>query len=93
MRTLGIIAAFYLIASAATFVAYGWDKLKAARGGWRVAEQTLHLMELLGGWPGALLGQSVFRHKRSKRSYMRVFWVIVGLHVVGWGVGLWCWVR
>lgn len=89
MRTLGIIAAIYLIASVVTFVAYGWDKLKASRGGWRVAEQTLHLMELLGGWPGALAGQSLFKHKRSKRSYMRVFWAIVTLHVIGWGVAAW----
>lgn len=93
MRTFGIIAAIYLVASVVTFVAYGWDKLKAVRSGWRVQEQTLHLMELLCGWPGALLGQQVFKHKRSKKAYMRWFWVIVALHVVGWGVALWMWLR
>lgn len=93
MRAFGIIAAVYFVASVVTFVAYGWDKLRARRGGWRVAEQTLHLLELLGGWPGALAGQSLFKHKRAKRSYMRWFWVIVALHVIGWGVGVWLWVR
>ncbi len=95
MRTLGIIAAIYLVASVATIIAYGWDKLQAKRGGGRtrVAEQTLHLMELLGGWPGALLSQQLFKHKRSKRAYMRVYWVIVAVHLVGWGVGVWMWVR
>jgi uncharacterized membrane protein YsdA (DUF1294 family) len=93
MQTLGIIAAVYFVASVVTFVAYGWDKLKASRGGWRVAEQTLHLMELLGGWPGALAGQSLFKHKRSKRAYMRWFWAIVAVHVLAWGVAGWMWVR
>jgi len=49
-----------------------------------VSERTLHLFELAGGWPGALIGQQLFRHKRSKGSYMRVFWVIVLLHAGGW---------
>jgi uncharacterized membrane protein YsdA (DUF1294 family) len=93
LRTLGIIAAIYLVASVVTFVAYGWDKLKAARGGWRVKEQTLHFMELLCGWPGALVGQQLFKHKRSKRSYMGWFWAIVALHVVAWCVALWLWLR
>jgi uncharacterized membrane protein YsdA (DUF1294 family) len=93
MRTLGIIAAIYLVASVVTFLAFGLDKLRAKRGGTRVAEQTLHLMELLGGWPGALAGMQLFKHKRSKAAYLRWFWAIVALHVVGWGVGIWLWVR
>jgi uncharacterized membrane protein YsdA (DUF1294 family) len=41
-------------------------------------------MELVGGWPGALLAQQVFRHKTRKLSYQVVFWTIVVLHAVGW---------
>ena len=57
------------------------------RGGWggqRIPERTLHGLELLGGWPGALVGQQLFKHKRSKAPYMRVFWVIVLLHLAAW---------
>ncbi len=92
LRTIGIAAVVYAAASVVTFVAYGFDKWsagRAARSGrrpFRIAEQTLHFMELMGGWPGALIGQQVFRHKRSKGAYMRVFWVIVVVHVVVWGV-------
>ena len=93
MRTVGIIAAIYLVASVVTLVAYAWDKWRAGRGGTRIAEQTLHLLELLGGWPGALLGQSLFRHKRSKRRYMAWFWTIVALHIIGWGMGIYFWLR
>jgi uncharacterized membrane protein YsdA (DUF1294 family) len=39
-------------------------------------EAKLHIMELLGGWPGAFLAQRRFRHKCSKVSYQVVFWVI-----------------
>jgi len=76
----------YAVASAATFLAYGWDKRQAMRGGRRARERTLHLLELAGGWPGGLVGQIVFKHKRQKVSYMLVFAGIVLLHVAGWYV-------
>jgi uncharacterized membrane protein YsdA (DUF1294 family) len=58
-----------------------------------VPESTLHLMELLGGWPGALAGQRVFRHKSRKRSYRITLWLIVVLHVLAVGYALAAWVR
>jgi uncharacterized membrane protein YsdA (DUF1294 family) len=42
-----------------------------------VSEANLHLLELLGGWPGAFLAQRRLRHKCSKGSYQFVFWLIV----------------
>jgi uncharacterized membrane protein YsdA (DUF1294 family) len=77
-------AVIYAVMSLITFTYYGLDKRRAGRGGWRIPEKTLHLLELLGGWPGALLAQSLFRHKRSKASYMLVFWLIVALHAAAW---------
>lgn len=54
---------WFLLASALTFLIYGGDKL-AAREGWRRApESTLLVFGLLGGWPGAIIGQQIFRHK------------------------------
>lgn len=73
-----IIAA---VASVFSFVAYGWDKRQARLGGRRVSEQNLHMMALLGGWPGALAGQQVFRHKTQKTSFRVTFFLIVALHV------------
>jgi uncharacterized membrane protein YsdA (DUF1294 family) len=81
-------ACAYALVSAVTFAVYGFDKRRAAGGGRRVPERTLHGLELLGGWPGALLGQAVFRHKRRKPRYMLVFLGIVGFHVALWVV--WC---
>ncbi|SEP60380.1 Uncharacterized membrane protein YsdA, DUF1294 family [Azotobacter beijerinckii] len=75
----------YGLLSLIGFFLYWGDKNRAEKGGWRTPENTLHAVELLGGWPGALLAQQVFRHKTRKVSYQAVFWGIVGLHQAFWG--------
>ena len=67
----------YLALSVLAFVVYGVDKRAARRGEWRVSERNLWLVGLLGGWPGALIGQRVFRHKTRKASFQAWFWVTV----------------
>ena len=74
----------YLAMSLVTMVAYGLDKDKARRREWRTAESVLHLLELAGGWPGALLAQQLFRHKTRKTGYQVLFWLIVVLHLALW---------
>lgn len=78
------LAPLYLSASLLSFVQYWLDKRNAQSGAQRTPENTLHLVELLGGWPGALIAQQVFRHKTRKASYQTVFWLIVGLHQLLW---------
>jgi uncharacterized membrane protein YsdA (DUF1294 family) len=72
--------------SVVAFQAYLVDKRAAVRDRRRIPETTLHLLELLGGWPGALLAQRLIRHKNAKLSYQVVFWVIVMVHVAGWAM-------
>jgi uncharacterized membrane protein YsdA (DUF1294 family) len=55
-----------LLMSIATLLAYRWDKREAQTRGRRIPELRLHLLSLLGGWPGALLGRTLFRHKTRK---------------------------
>jgi len=74
----------YAVASVVSFVTYWIDKRRSGRGQWRVSENTLHLLELVGGWPGALLAMKLFRHKTRKLSFLLVTWAIVALHGVGW---------
>jgi uncharacterized membrane protein YsdA (DUF1294 family) len=81
-----VIFAIYLLVSVITFIVYGWDKYRATRSAWRVPENTLHLLELLCGWPGAFLAQRVFHHKWKKTAYMFTFWCIVAIHVLLWGL-------
>ena len=70
----------YLGASAAALAMYARDKSAAKQGRWRVSENTLHLLSLAGGWPGALVAQRLLRHKSKKRSFQTVFWTTVLLN-------------
>lgn len=80
------LAGFYALVSVIAFLLYGLDKRAATRGGWRTSEARLHLFELLGGWPGALLAQRVFRHKTRKAEFQVVFYLAVAtnLGALGW---------
>ena len=80
---IGLLA-LYAVMSALAFALYAADKRRAERGAWRISEATLHAVEMLGGWPGALLAQRIIRHKRRKPAYMLVFWAIVIVHVAAW---------
>ncbi|KAF3051536.1 hypothetical protein E8E11_008591 [Didymella keratinophila] len=66
--------------SGLTFLIYGYDKMQARNLEWRVSEWTLHLLGLLGGWPGALVGMHFFQHKTQKTKFLVPFWMIV----LGW---------
>lgn len=72
-----ILAAVYLGLSALTFAIYALDKSAARKNRRRISEGTLHLLSLAGGWPGALIGQNLLRHKSSKAPFRFVFWVTV----------------
>jgi uncharacterized membrane protein YsdA (DUF1294 family) len=72
--------AYAAVMSALTYWAYARDKRSAEEGYWRISEANLHLLEMLGGWPGAFLAQRRMRHKCSKRSYQLYFWLIVLLY-------------
>ncbi len=67
------VLAVYLASGTAAAAAYAADKRAAEQGRRRVAERTLHLLGLLGGWPGAALAQWAFRHKTRKRRFVLVF--------------------
>jgi len=75
-----LLLAFYAAISITAFIAYALDKSAARDGRWRIAENTLHLLALLGGWPGALLAQQSQRHKTSKPSFLIIFWATVLLN-------------
>ena len=70
------------IVSLFTIGLYGWDKRQAVLGRWRVPEQRLHWMSLVGGWPGAIIGQRFFRHKTQKRAFKLMIWIAGVVHAM-----------
>ena len=82
LAVLGVYAAASLIA----FVAYCIDKSAAEQGKWRTPENTLHMMALLCGWPGAYAAQRMTRHKTAKASFQGVFVATVALNIAGFAV-------
>ncbi|MGB8633706.1 MAG: cold shock and DUF1294 domain-containing protein [Rhodanobacteraceae bacterium] len=88
-RTSWLFVYAYAGASLVSFLVYGWDKLAARSGRWRTRESTLHALALACGWPGAIAAQRLFHHKSSKKSFLRVFWVMVVLNLAGLGYLVW----
>ena len=83
-NALLLISSIYAVMSVITYIAFWRDKRAAAANRWRTPEATLHALELVGGWPGALLAQSRLRHKSSKHKYRLTLAAIIALHVTGW---------
>ncbi len=80
------IGVLYLTLSIVTFFMYAKDKSAARNESWRIKEKTLHLLGLIGGWPGALLAQKTFRHKSKKQEFQNTFWVTVvaNIFILSW---------
>nr|MDQ3039367.1 DUF1294 domain-containing protein [Pseudomonadota bacterium] len=77
----------YLLMSAVSYIAYVLDKDAAGKPKrQRTPEATLHLLDVLGGWPGALIAQQQMRHKTVKASFQAGFWisVVANLVLVAW---------
>jgi uncharacterized membrane protein YsdA (DUF1294 family) len=75
---------FYAVMSLFAFGFYWSDKRRAQTDQRRISENSLHLFELLGGWPGALLAQQIFRHKTRKLPFQFLCWVIILVHQMFW---------
>ena len=77
----------------AAFAAFGIDKAKVEAGAWRVSEDALLWLALMGGTPGAYAGRSAFRHKTRKQPFNSQLVGIAVLQVLGLGglLGWWLW--
>ena len=72
------LAAIYVI----TFIMFGADKARAAKGRWRISEAALILAVLLGGSIGALAGMRIFHHKTRHRKFTVGIPVILVFQIV-----------
>ena len=82
MRTLVI----YLIGiNLLTFLIFRVDKRKARKGKWRIPEDTLIWLSIVGGSVGALLGMYLFRHKTQKRKFtLGIPAILIAQAILAW---------
>jgi uncharacterized membrane protein YsdA (DUF1294 family)/cold shock CspA family protein len=78
----------YVVMSIITFGFYYVDKKRAEQNRWRITSTSLHVLEALGGWPGALLAMAMLRHLTRKREHLTMLTAIITIHLVFWGFWL-----
>jgi uncharacterized membrane protein YsdA (DUF1294 family)/cold shock CspA family protein len=80
------VLGIYLGMSVVTYLAYHGDKSAARAGRSRTPEDTLHILALAGGSPGALLAQKRLRQKTVKEPFRTKFLlsVIANCGVLAW---------
>ncbi|EBP6682544.1 DUF1294 domain-containing protein [Salmonella enterica subsp. salamae] len=71
------VVMWLLLANVLTLVIYGIDKTAARKTWRRVPESTLLVFGVVGGWPGAIVGQQLFRHKTQKQPFKTYFIISV----------------
>lgn len=60
------------------------DKRRAEQGRWRIPNDSIHLAQLLWGWPGTLIAQKVYRHKAQQKPFQGTLHLILFIHYVFW---------
>ena len=71
-----------LLLSGLTYRCYAKDKRAARLAQRRTPERTLHILALLGGWPGAVLAQTRLRHKTQKQPFKIFCWLTILGHLL-----------
>lgn len=64
------------------FLAFAWDKYCARNGMWRVPEQTLLALAMIGGTVGVIVGQQALRHKTWKEPFQTYLLSIAVIQVI-----------
>lgn len=81
-----IVLSVLLAINVIAFLSFGWDKLCATQGWWRVPEANLLLLALLGGAIGAIVGQQLFRHKTKKEPLRSSLYLMCGINVIAFSI-------
>lgn len=77
MVTFALCFMVYIVFNLFVFLVYWWDKEAAKNGGWRIRENTLLSLALVGGGVGAISAQRLLRHKTRKEPFRSILLSIV----------------
>jgi uncharacterized membrane protein YsdA (DUF1294 family) len=82
---VSVVVAYVLGLGLSTFLIYGYDKLRARRGGRRVPESALLALSLIGGALGGWAGMLIWRHKTRHT----IFWIAQVVGTIAIAAALW----
>ncbi|MDR7016065.1 DUF1294 domain-containing protein [Acinetobacter sp. 2JN-4] len=77
---------FVSLMNALSYWLYSQDKEAAQLGNRRIPEQTLHIVDSLGGWCAGWLAQQKLRHKTQKQPFRKIYFCTIAFHIL-----LICW--
>ena len=77
------VVIYLIIINIVGFLAMYIDKQKAKRGKWRIPENTLLIITVLGGGVGTIAGMYTFRHKTQKPKFTIGLPTILILEIIG----------
>ena len=77
------VVIYLIIINIVGFLAMYIDKQKAKRGKWRITENTLLIITVLGGGVGTIAGMYTFRHKTQKPKFTIGLPAILILEIIG----------
>jgi uncharacterized membrane protein YsdA (DUF1294 family) len=78
---------WFVAMNVCSFTAFGFDKWRATASGRRIPETTLALLGAFGGWPAAVIGMKLFRHKTAKWTFKLKY----GLALLPFAAEIWAW--
>ena len=82
---------YFILINIITFTIYGIDKYKAKKHKWRISENMLIRLAVIGGFIGAFVGMQVFRHKTKHIKFVvgipiiMVLWIIALVSLLFFG--------
>lgn len=76
------ISIIIVIINIVTFIIYGIDKYKAKKGEWRIPENSLIGLAIIGGSIGAYLGMRVWHHKTMHLKFKYGIPLIIAIQMV-----------
>ncbi len=65
-----IINIYIITINIISFIIYGIDKQKAIKQKWRINENILIILALIGGGAGSFIGMYTFHHKTKKIKFL-----------------------
>lgn len=76
----------FIAISTITYLVYAVDRQWYHNSGHQIPNTVFYLLNMCGGWPGALFAQSILHHKYTGFDFKVMFWLSMAFNV-----GFYCW--